>query len=641
MLPALTLLVFLGALGAWSLTRPTPRTLLLGGGILAATQITGSLIALGLLGQLSRLPVIAVNAAASLLLIVLTRKSLLRALRELLAGLRDFGHMLRRTPALAVATAVLLLAMLWTLWLGLVLPPTDWDGLAQNLPMAAFHVQNGDIAPIETPYRGIRAYPQGGALLLAYTMLLSGSDTAVDLVQFPFWLMGTLAVYALARELAASRANAPAGALLFAAAPVVMLQARTAYFDLEVAAIALAALALLLDRQVGLRPRAVVAGAAAGLLAGLKYAGLIYALVLLVLLVLALVVERIPRRTAGAAVAGYLGAALVLGGCWYAWNIAGYQNPLWPMQLDLGGRTILPGVWTSGTFYEGAAPELIAARPYLASLIAVWREPTARYAADVRLGGLGPLWLTLGLPALLLFTGQMVYRLLRLQGALNARSPEHPERSDRPGLAWLVERSRRGDRTNPATGPDLLVQGGLLLFILVTFLLTPANWHTRYVLAPVGATGACVAVMLEQFARPLQAMLRGLAAAFACLMLLVVPVHGAGAPVDVIRNVQLPPDWRRTAFMADVPTMNDALRWAEQNIPAGSPVLYGWEGVILYPLFGPGRQNELHYFGSGVSGDFAVVRTGSAEAAAALQDAAWTQVFASGSYLVFARADHE
>lgn len=598
MLPALTFLVVLGATGVWSLTRPAPRTLLLGGGILAAAQITGSLIALGLLGQLSRLPVIAVNAALSLLLIALTRRSLLRALRELLAGIRDFGQMLRVTPALAIATAVLLLALLWTLWLGLVLPPTDWDGLAQNLPMAAFHIQNGDTAPIETPYRGIRAYPQGGALLLAYTMLLSGSDTAVDLVQFPFWLMGTLAVYALARTLAANRANALAGALLFAAAPVVMLQARTAYFDLEVAAIALAALALLLDRQVGLRSRALVAGAAAGLLAGLKYAGLIYALVLLVLLVLSLLAGRIPRRTAGAAVAVYLGAALVLGGCWYAWNIAGYQNPLWPMQLDLGGRTILPGVWTSGTFYEGAAPELIAARPFLASLIAVWREPTARYAADVRLGGLGPLWFALGLPALLLFTGQTMRR------------------------------------------PTLL-RGSLLLFILATFLLTPANWHTRYVLAPIGATGACVAVMLEQFARPLQSMLRGLAAAFACLMLLTIPVHGAGAAVDVIRNVQLPPDLRRTAFMADVPAMNDALRWAEQNIPAGSGVLYGWEGVILYPLFGADRQNELHYFGSGVSGDFAVVRAGSAEAAAALEDTRWTQVFASGSYLIYARADHE
>ncbi len=347
MLPALTLLVFLGALGAWSLMRPTPRTLLLGGGVLAATQITGSLVALGLLGQLSRLPVIAVNAAASLLLIVLTRKSLLHALLTQRASLRDFGHMLRVTPALAIATAVLLLAILWTLFLGLVLPPTDWDGLAQNLPMAAFHVQNGDIAPIETPYRGIRAYPQGGALLLAYTMLLSGSDTAVDLAQFPFWLMGTLAVYALARTLAASRANALAGALLFAAAPVVMLQARTAYFDLEVAAIALAALALLLDQQVGLRSRAFVAGAAAGLLADLKYAGLIYALVLLVLLVLALVVERIPGRTSPVQPSR---STSVRPWCWAAAGMPGISPGIrtrcGPCSWDLGGRTILPGVWT-------------------------------------------------------------------------------------------------------------------------------------------------------------------------------------------------------------------------------------------------------------------------------------------------------
>jgi len=630
-LPALTFLVLLGATGAWSLTRPALRNLLLGGGILAAAQITGTLIVLGLLGQLSRLPVISINAAISLLLIALTRKSLLRALRELLAGLRKFGQMLSRTPLLLAATAVLLLAMLWTLWLGYVLPPTDWDGLAQNLPMAAFHVQNGDITPIETPYRGIRAYPQGGALLLAYTMLLSDSDTAVDLVQFPFWLIGTLAVYALGRALAAGRANALAGALLFAAAPVVMLQARTAYFDLEVAAVALAALALLLDGQVNPLPRAFVAGAAAGLLAGLKYAGLIYAAILLALLVLALLDGRTPRRQLTAGLASYVGAALVLGGCWYIWNIAGYQNPLWPMQLDLGGHTILPGVWTSGTFYEGAAPELIAARPYLTSLIAVWREPTARYAADIRLGGLGPLWFALGIPALLLFTGQAIRRLFHRQGASILSGGRGQPRSQ----------SKDAFRAAAPSSMLLLPQWSLLLFILATFLLTPANWHTRYVLAPIGATGACVAVMLEQFARPLQAMLRGLAAALACLMLLAVPVHGAGTAMDVIRNMQLPPDLRRTVFMDDIPAMQDALRWAEQNIPAGSPVLYGWEGVILYPLFGVSRQNELHYFGSGIGGDFAVVRAGSIEAAAALQDARWTQVFAAGSYVVFARADHE
>ena len=49
MLPALTFLVALGATGVWSLTRPAPRTLLLGGGVLAAAQMTGTLIVLGLL----------------------------------------------------------------------------------------------------------------------------------------------------------------------------------------------------------------------------------------------------------------------------------------------------------------------------------------------------------------------------------------------------------------------------------------------------------------------------------------------------------------------------------------------------------------------------------------------------------------
>lgn len=597
-----TLLIALGALGLWSRVRSSARSLILGSAITTVVQITVSLIALGLLKQLNQIAIVLTNGAISIFLILSNLRPLISVLRK---GVASFSQELRisaKKPVISVVVlGTLITAMSLVLWLGLVLPPTDWDGLAQNLPMAAFHIQQGDIQPIETPYRGITAYPQGGALLIAYAILLSGDDAIIDLVQFPFWLLGVLAVFSLARELGASRSNSLIGALLFGAAPVVILQSRSAYFDVELAALALAALALLLDRGLGVAPRILGASGGAGLLMGLKYAGLIYACVLLALLVAFLVAQRASGRVLLLSISAYGAVCLTIGGYWYALNLLRYGNPFWPMQLQIGSWTALPGVWTTDSFYGGALPAGVADLPYPMMLLTLWREPVGRYAVDSRLGGLGPLWFVFGLPALIFFLVQTI------------RKPSF--------FRW-----------------------SLLLFIFGTFLLTPANWHTRYVLAAVGAAGVCVAAMFESANGIVRQILVGLAAILSCAVLLMTPAHGEATPTDVVRNMQLPPALRRTTLMDHVPAMDKALRWSELNIPLQSTVVYGWGGVVLYPLFGTGFQNKLVAMESITNGSalttafrphYFIVRHGSAEERQAREQAGLVAVFASEKYVVF------
>lgn len=603
-----SIIVLLGALSSLASVCRSPRGLVLGSAVLAVAQIKITLIVLGLLSQLDRPAVVVLSVALSVLQIILGRASLFRALREIAGGFIAGARLILRRPLMVIGLGALSVGMLMMLWLGVILPPTDWDGLAQNLPMAAFHIQEGDIWPIETPYRGIRAYPQGGSLLLAYVMLLAGNDLLTDLVQLPFWLLGTFAIVALARELGASRSASIWGALLFAAAPVTILQARAAYFDLEVAALSLALLAVVLDRKLNAVWRSLIVGAGMGILIGLKYAGVIHALIILAILAGVMICDKVSMKTILALIGGALIACLAVGGWWYLFNFVYHQNPFWPMQVQVGGRLLLPGVWTTDEFYQGALPASLAEMSVLSRLITIWREPTSHYTADVRLGGLGPLWFALGGPGLLVFAAQTIRR---------------------PTIRrWSV-----------------------LVYVVGTFFLTPANWHTRYVLASVGAVGACVAVMLDAFdgisRRALSATVVGLAS----LVLLMVPAHGEASVADVMRNALLPPTLRRTVLMDGVPAMDEALRWAELNIPAGSTVAYGWGGVILYPLFGPELRNRLVYVDpsmdrpdvllrEGRCPQYAVVQAGSAEELSALRKGA-LKIFASNKYAVFRVMDCE
>ena len=594
----------LGSLSLWARVRSRGASTLIGAAVISVAQVVGQVLIVGWLGQLRREPVLIANVLLNAVLISLDRRGLIAVCRDLLTDARASLAELVQSKSALVLLFISASLWIWILALGVLLPPTDYDGLAQHIPIAAFHLQSGNLAPIDTPYRGIRAYPANGSLLMAWSILIASSDAFVDLVQWPFWLLGALSIYHLARCVGATRRSAILGTMVFTAAPIVAMQARAAYVDLMLAGLVLATLTLILDRQLPVRYVAVASGCAVGVVIGLKYAGAVNAVLLLGLLAVRIGLER--RRKPRQAVDDVLAAVLpivVLGAYWYLRNWLDLGNPFWPMSVQVAGVRIFNGVWTTDSFYENALPANLSGLPYLAQLWTVWREPTPVYSADVRLGGLGPLWLTLGLPCLLLFSAQSLWRRQ---------------------WARLV----------------------LLGFAAGVFLLTPANWHTRYVMAPVALSGVAVALVLDQLDRWPQKVLRALLACSAVYSLGLIVGRDQVTATALVRFARLPEVERRVVFADQVAAVQPAMRWFDRNTPNDATVAYSWSGMILYPFWGRPPLRKMIYVPPtapplwfdalrGQGANYLIVRQNSEEAQAAARDPRFREMYSDSTYAVY------
>jgi hypothetical protein len=600
----LSVWIFLGSLALWARARPAGVSVVLGGAVLAVAQVVGVMLTAGLLGLMQREVILGIHVLLNTVFIIWGRSGLRDLLLRWASDIPVVWRDLRHSPgALLVLTATSVVGI-GILGLGWFMPPTDFDGLAQHIPIASFFLQNGSILPIDTPYRGIRAYPATGSLLMAWSMLVAGNDVAVDLVQWPFWLMGLLALYQIARIVGASRANATLGSAVFALAPVVLLQARAAYVDLILAGLVLCALALLLDRSLPARWIAISLGCTLGILSGVKYAGLIYVVLLGLGLLGRLWIDRRERWRALLADVGVVAVlGLALGGYWYLRNWIGSGNPVWPMTLQLGGWRVFDGVWTTAAFYQDALPPGLAPLPYLLQLWTVWRDSAAQFAADMRLGGLGPLWLAIGLPCTVVY-----------------------------GVQSLRHRDRRA----------LAVLG----FALAAFVLTPANWHTRYVIAPIAIGGVAAASVLGWLDRwpyrIMQSLVVGLGLYGIALTLFAGPISAA----DVDLFTRLPADERRSVFADQVAAVDPAMRWFSQNVSDSAITAYGWNGVILYPFWEHAPQRKLIYvppvdppvwfdelYRRGA--EYLIARRDSAEAQSAGRDPRFYPEYSDNAYAIY------
>ena len=216
-----------------------------------------------------------------------------------------------RVVALTAAVAVVAYAYVFTV--GLAIPQLDWDAMTYHLPRAALWAQEGGVGYIaDAPDARLNGMPPNAEIGVLATMLLSGSDAYVWLVQFTAAPAAGLAVAGIARRLGASREAAAFGGLAFLLFPVVFLQAPTALTDVAVVAPLAAATYFALGRS---RVELALATFALALALGTKFT----ALLALPLLVAVLVAFHPPRRWPSLALAG--AAGVVLGSYWYVLNL--------------------------------------------------------------------------------------------------------------------------------------------------------------------------------------------------------------------------------------------------------------------------------------------------------------------------------
>jgi hypothetical protein len=263
---------------------------------------------------------------------------------------------------------------------------TDPDTLWYHLPVAARFAQEGSITALHfTSYEPLTPFhPSNGSLVHAVGVVALGTDLLSPFVNLGWLALALLAGWCVGRPFGAGPATLLGTALVVGSPILTGMDAGTGKDDVLGVALLLAAAALLVNGG-GARAPTAIAALAGGLLLGVKLSMVVPALLLAVTAVAA------APRARRAATAGIWAAALVLvGGYWYARNLARTGNPapwtdLGPLSLNQPELAPYTERWVKGSITERAGE--------IDGFWGDWLFPAAET-------GLGPAWWAVVLLAL-------------------------------------------------------------------------------------------------------------------------------------------------------------------------------------------------------------------------------------------------
>jgi hypothetical protein len=425
-LVAVSLIIWLCWYGWWIVRRPGVVCCLAGAELFSVVQIVLTVLILGLLHLLYPVILLAINLAVSFVVFWMgVRPGFGRVVsfhRSLWEGWRA------RPPSRGVVFLAVLLAgiSMWNLFWGWFLPLREFDGLNYHLAIAAVFHQARAIVPISSPIAWIEGYPINGELLQTWVLTVVGVDKVVDWAFLPAVLFGGLAVYGICRRLGADRGASAFGAAVFAFAPRILLQQTQAMVDALMASMIAIGLFLVLDLSsvpeeewAGSRRASMfTAFACAGMIAGIKFTGIAFSLVLLLLFC----IQWISPDRSLPSLRGFsenvrrwipsivLSLALFLALCAYPFlrNMIQFGNPVYPYAVHIDGIVSLPGYEDLSVLVDVNTKEQLKSMSGVERMVSTWFEPYQSVHDDY-LGGLGPLWIAVGIPAFLAW----IYRILR------------------------------------------------------------------------------------------------------------------------------------------------------------------------------------------------------------------------------------
>jgi hypothetical protein len=332
----------------------------------------------------------------------------------------------RAQPIVAVLAAVIAGRMAWSMLVAYALPSYAYDALwYHDTTVATWHqanrISSSDIS------RFSAYFPSTVESVGLWIREVTGSTQLIDASQVGFALAGCTAVVSLARSLGATREWSMVAAASFVLSPVALQQLSIHYVDLSLASLYIAMIAIgrrwADQRATGAATHNVAwigaLGSCLGMAAGTKFAGLGLCAVAVISAALHLWPTRHqerPWRQVGAA-ATTIGIAAAFGGYWYVRNWIHQGNPVAPIIVRIGGRTVFGGTEKTNLFINNNLDDALAKHGLWGRIWLTWSDwlPTANWS-DLH-GGFGPAWVIIGLPslALLMFgrqRGRMVTSIL-------------------------------------------------------------------------------------------------------------------------------------------------------------------------------------------------------------------------------------
>ena len=278
----------------------------------------------------------------------------------------------------------------------------DWDCLVYHKTITDFTIQKQSVHWIDA-YAAVSAFPRNVEWLAVWNCLFQRDNRLDDSPQFLFGVLACLVIVAWARRLGVQRSFAIALGASWIALPPVFLQLATSHNDIGCAAL-LGGAVYFLAEPIDRRTRWIFL-LAVGLYVGTKFTALIPCMLLAVWFLARTAIEiyhfknQLVRRV-GDVVASLFAFAAV-GLFKYIQNAIHTGNPLYPFRtrisligLDLAGP-INPDSFDGDPdvyIFQGIR---VAKKVFLS-----WFSTQAVYWPDVRIGGFGPLFAWILLPAL-------------------------------------------------------------------------------------------------------------------------------------------------------------------------------------------------------------------------------------------------
>ncbi len=228
-------------------------------------------------------------------------------------------------------------------------PPFGWDSLNYHFVFPAEWLKNGNL---DTPITifddpSPSYYPINGSLIFLWFILPLKNVFLADLGQLPFFFLGFLSVFNIARKLRLKDEMALCAACLFSLIPNYFKQLSIAYVDVMVAGLFLACINYLMALSEKFNWRdCLVFSVSLGLLLGTKTIALPYSLVLFVPFVY-LTLKNIEKSHFFLL---SIVIAVIFGGFSYIRNFIDTGNPLYPLNMRLFGNTLFKGVMDNSVY---------------------------------------------------------------------------------------------------------------------------------------------------------------------------------------------------------------------------------------------------------------------------------------------------
>jgi hypothetical protein len=221
------------------------------------------------------------------------------------------------------------------------------DGPIYHLYFAARWWKAGRLILVAAPFGENAAtyFPANGDLWFTWLMAIWGGDTLAKVGQAPFLPVAGAAAYGCARLLGIGRTASVIATCWFAACTPLLIYSFEPNVDtIFIAGYLLSAYFFLrYARAEGGRSALILGAVAAGEALGTKPTAIVFVPPLLALVILGLILEPAPPRGRWLRVGLVAILPMLTGGFWFLRDAWLTGNPLYPLDVRLVGRTLLPG----------------------------------------------------------------------------------------------------------------------------------------------------------------------------------------------------------------------------------------------------------------------------------------------------------